>query len=67
MGKEWTAGKPREPKEKTIMEQINAIVDDICDNYCKYPDVCMSEKKDPDEAEDMLYQEYCVKCPMRLL
>ena len=49
------------------MEQINAIVDEICDSYCKYPDVCMSEKKDTDEAEDMLYQEYCVKCPMRLL
>ena len=48
---------------KTVTEILEEIEKEICDNYCKYPDVCMEEVKDPDEAEDMLYDTYCVKCP----
>ena len=51
-------------EEKTIREQVEAIIGEICDKYCKYPDVCMSEKKDPDEAEDLLYSKYCPLCPL---
>ena len=48
---------------KTVTEILEEIEKEICDNYCKYPDVCMAEKKDVNQAEDMLYDTYCVKCP----
>ena len=55
-------------QEKTITQLLQEIADDFCENYCKYPDVCMSERKDPDEAEDLLYSEYCNKaCPFNRL
>ena len=67
MKKTWTAGKPKEPGEKTVTELLTWIEEQICDNYCKYYDVCLNEKKDPEEAEDMLYLEYCAKCPFSRL
>ena len=67
MGKTWTAGKPKEPGEKTVTELLTWIEEQICDNYCKYYDVCLNEKKDPEDAEDMLYLEYCAKCPFSRL
>ena len=66
MGKTWTAGKPKE-KNMTVTELLTWIEDEICEKYCKYPDVCMKEVKDPDEAEDRLYNTYCVKCPFNRL
>jgi len=52
---------------KTVTEILDEIEKEICDNYCKYPDVCMTEKKDVNQAEDMLYDTYCVKCPFNRL
>ena len=49
---------------KTVTEILGEIEKEICDKYCKYPDICRSERKDPDEAEDLLYKEYCSGCPM---
>ena len=67
MGKTWTAGKPKEPGEKTVTELLTWIEEQICDNYCKYQDVCMNECKDPEDAEQMLYEKYCANCPMSRL
>ena len=39
-------------------------VEEFCDKYCKYPDICLAERKDPDAAEDLLYEKYCGGCPM---
>lgn len=58
------------PKKK---ESITAIlihaVDEICDNYCKYPDMMISKdpESDPDILEDMLYEQYCANCPLNRL
>ena len=67
MGKTWTAGKSKDPGEKTVTELLTWIETEICDNYCKYGDVCMSKCQDPEEAEQMLYEEYCAKCPFSRL
>ena len=48
---------------KTVTEILEEIEKEICDSYCKYPEICLAEVKDPDEAEDRLYDTYCVKCP----
>ena len=66
MKKEWTGrlSSGEESREKTITEQMGAIIDEICNNYCKYPEACMSEREDLDAAEALLYETYCAKCPL---
>lgn len=41
--------------EMTIAEQLNAIADDFCKNYCKYSDA-QDEKKEG--------CEHCKNCPL---
>ena len=53
--------------QKRVTDILAEIENEICNSYCKYPDVCMKEVKDPDEAEDRLYNTYCVKCPFNRL
>ena len=69
MGKPKTWSVPARPdgKPKTIHEQLCAVSEEICDNYCKYPDICLAKEKDPDLAQDMLIDEYCSKCPMVIM
>ena len=66
--KEWTGRLSSEgkPKEKTITEQMNAIIEEICDNYCKYTDQYLPKNPgdDVDMLEDMLYTEICANCPL---
>jgi hypothetical protein len=49
--------------EKTVSEILEEIEREICDKYCKYPDICAGERKDPDGAEELLYDRYCESCP----
>lgn len=48
---------------KTIAQQIQDVVDDMCTNYCKYP-----ETRD-EEAEgcDLSESEVCANCPLSRL
>ena len=45
----------------TILEQLREIVEDICDNYCKY-----GEKIQCSTSEEELYKftEPCDNCPL---
>ena len=57
-------------EDKNIVQQLIAIADEFCENYCKYQEKMIPENpKDEDEdmLEEMLYTEYCTKCPMRHL
>lgn len=58
------SSKSKEDKKVTVTELLDEIVQAFCVDYCKYPDICESEKNDPDEAEQMLYEKYCENCPM---
>lgn len=49
------------------MNLLIEVADEICDKYCKYPAICEAERKDPDEAEDLLYGTYCANCPLNKL
>jgi predicted metal-dependent peptidase len=54
----------RNNKERmTIIEQLESMRDNICENYCKYQEKAYSEHKDPDEAMDVLINQYCNNCP----
>lgn len=68
MGKTYVGQLPQKaPRERTIHEQLNLIEQEICDDYCKWPGYCREQRKDPDDAETMLYREYCAKCPLSRL
>ena len=49
---------------KTISAQMNDIANEICERYCKYPEIAKTETDDPDLAEDLLYDKYCGSCPL---
>lgn len=68
MGKKFEVSFPaKEEKKITVMNLLIDVADEICDKYCKYPEICEAERKDPDEAEDLLYGTYCANCPMNKL
>lgn len=54
----------KEEKKVSVMNLLIEIADKICDDYCKYPEICQGQEKDPDRAEDLLYETYCAKCPL---
>ena len=54
-------------KEKTVPEMIQEICDQICNDYCKYPDQVRSQVKDVDDAENTLMAIYCDGCPLQRL
>lgn len=49
--------------DMTISEQIEAIKDNICEDYCKKYEEAFSNIKDADEAFEWLMHNYCEKCP----
>jgi hypothetical protein len=50
----------------TITNMLTMITDQICDNYCKYPGIYLSEHpgEEVDMLEDMMYTEICANCPL---
>ena len=42
---------------------IEEAREEICSEYCKWPDKVMSEIKDAGDADDML-RKYCEDCPL---
>lgn len=54
-------GKRRKNKsEMTITEQIEAIFDDMCTHYCKWPDQWDEEA----EGCELSESEHCNNCPL---
>lgn len=48
---------------KTVSEQIQEIVEDICQHYCKYPDIWDEEAEGIELAES----DHCMNCPLNRL
>jgi hypothetical protein len=46
-----------------VVETLTALCEEICDNYCRFPELYLNEHKDPDEATD-LCKEKCENCPI---
>ena len=44
--------------------EIQEIKESICDNYCKFPDMYLSDYSDPDEAHEAMVKEECEFCPL---
>ena len=49
----------------TVSGLLQEIETEMCDNYCKYPEICRKEQ--PERAEDLLFEKYCANCPLNKL
>ena len=47
----------------SVGEIIEEVKNDICNNYCKYPDTWDEEK----EGVELINSEVCDKCPLNRL
>lgn len=55
--------------DMTIHEQLERVGEIICNDYCKYPAVyherlLRDEYENADEADEVMQNEICVKCPL---
>ena len=48
---------------ETITKQMEKIVEDVCSNYCKYPETWDEEK----EGMELCESEVCGNCPLNKL
>ena len=46
--------------DKTISIQLQEIIEDFCNNYCKYPDLWDEEK----EGCELSESDICKNCPL---
>ena len=53
--------------DMTVTEQIAAVREKICSEYCKHTEAYLSSYKDPDEAWEKQNADICNYCPMREL
>ncbi|MBQ1577301.1 MAG: hypothetical protein IIZ83_10095 [Oscillospiraceae bacterium] len=51
-------------KEPSAVTIIADACEDICNNYCKYPDLYSARYADEDEANARMMEEICDHCPL---
>ena len=51
----------KEERKKTVVDNITEIVDEFCDNYCRYPNDWDPEQHDGVELWD---SGICDRCPV---
>ena len=47
----------------SIMQMLEGVIEEMCNNYCKYPDI-YAQKYGEDEAGEKLCEEACMNCPL---
>jgi hypothetical protein len=50
-------------EKKTVRDILEAVVDDMCQNYCKYPDNWDEEA----EGVELSESDICANCPLNRL
>jgi len=51
-------------KLKDIVSQIEEIKEDICDNYCKFPQEYSLKYEDSEIGHDVMIDDVCSECPL---
>jgi len=51
-------------KEKSVTKIIDEVIEEICNKYCKYPDIWEAEEHDD---IDLSESEICENCPLNRL
>lgn len=54
-------------RKQTVSEIMALFKSDICDHYCKYPELYESKYTDSDEALDAMMEDHCDRCPLNRL
>lgn len=49
---------------ETITNQLETIKEEICDDYCKWPERYRELYEDPDKANERMLTEVCGICPL---
>ena len=55
------------PADMTVVEIINDVRVQICNNYCKYTEEYLSKFEDPDDAFENMLADKCHFCPFNRL
>ena len=50
--------------DMTIAEQVEAVKELICRDYCKHTEAYLGKYKDVDEAQERLLADMCNFCPL---
>ena len=59
----WVKSKDKKPERQlTITQQLDKVMSDMCDNFCKYPHMTPPEGKDEDWLSEA--DSPCSECPM---
>lgn len=45
-------------------ELIEKVIEEICDNYCRFREVYLQKYHDVDDAAMYMVEEVCCKCPL---
>ena len=53
--------------DMTIAEQVEAVKEQICRDYCKHTEAYFATYKDPDEAWEKQCADICNFCPIKEL
>lgn len=61
--KDWQSIQHEEEQRKTIVQQMQDIVDEMCDKFCKWPDL-WDEKA---EGMELCESDHCRNCPLNRL
>ena len=57
----------KEGEVMSVVEILQWIIEEICDNYCKWPEQYRKKYKNEDEAVERLLCEKCDKCCLNKL
>lgn len=61
--KDWQSIQHQEEQCKTIVQQMQDIVDEMCDKFCKWPDLWDEEA----EGIELCESDICKNCPLNKL
>ena len=53
----------QEEKIKTITQQIEEVAEEICNHYCKWPDIWNEDKM----GMELFESKHCQECPLNRL
>ena len=48
-------------------DEIEQIKEDMCDNFCKWPEWYLMNYEDSEEAHDAMVEDMCSECPLNRL
>ena len=47
-----------------MQKKIEEVIEEMCDKYCKWPEIYLARYEDPDIAHDVMLETECPDCPL---